>query len=271
MMSPFCALKRVTLSERLPRVDTISPPLQERIRDRDRLIEQPAGIVAQIEHRTEHLIAALFPQIAQNSIEIVGRVLGERRDSRENDVLVQHLRAHRTDLDDRARDGEPEGLLHPAAADSESDLGVGGAPHLVDRLLEGEPEHRLVVEMGHQVARLDAGALRGRVVDRRDHLDEAVLHRHFDAEAAELAPRLNLNFFVALGVVVFRVRVERSDHPLDGGVDQIGRAHLLDVIVANTLKDVAEQVELIVSFPVLLGERERRKGNDHQAGDADRD
>ena len=145
---------------------------------------------------------------------------------------------------------------------------VNGAAHLVDRLLEGEPEHLLAVEMGHQVSRLDAGALRGRVVDRRDHLDEAVLHRDLDTEAAELATRLNLNFLVALGVVILRMRVERADHALDGGIDQLRRAYLLNVFAADFFEDFAKQIELVVSLPVLLGERERRKGDRHQADEA---
>jgi hypothetical protein len=47
--------------------------------------------------------------------------------------------------------------------------------------------HRLAVDAHDQVAGLHAGALRRRVVDRGDDLDEAVLHADLDAEAAELA------------------------------------------------------------------------------------
>ena len=195
-------------------------------------------------------------------------MLGECGNPRDDNLVVHHPRTHRTDLDDGAGYREVERLFHPAAADGERDLGVNGAAHLVDRLLEGEPEHLLAVEMGHQVSWLDAGALRGRVVDRRDHLDEAVLHRDLDTEAAELATRLNLNFLVALGVVILRMRVERADHALDGGIDQLRRAHLLNVFAADFFEDFAKQIELVVSFPVLLGERERRKGDRHQADEA---
>ena len=176
-----------------------------------------------------------------------------------------HPRAHRTDLDDGAGDREYQVFLDPAAADRQRDLGVGGAAHLFDRLLQRQPEDRLVVEMGHQVAGLDACALGRRVVDGGDHLDEALLHRDLDAEAAELAAGLDLDFLVALGVVVLRMRVERGDHAFDGCLDQLRRAHVLDVAVADTLQDVAEQIELIVCLPVFLGDHDCRMGDRHQA------
>ena len=52
--------------------------------------------------------------------------------------------------------------------------------------------------MGDEVVGLQAGLGGGRVVDRRDDLDDAVLHRDLDAEAAELAARLHLHVAVVL-------------------------------------------------------------------------
>mgnify|MGYP006995074429 CR=1 FL=1 len=68
----------------------------------------------------------------------------------------------------------------------------------------------------------DAG-LRGRgVVDRRDHLDEAIFGADFDAEAAELAAGLHLHVAEALGVHVARMRIEAGQHARDRGFDQLG-------------------------------------------------
>jgi carboxyl-terminal processing protease len=54
--SPGRALKRCVSSALRPRVETISPIVQERIRDRNRLIEQAARIVAQIDDEPFDLV-----------------------------------------------------------------------------------------------------------------------------------------------------------------------------------------------------------------------
>ena len=81
--------------------------------------------------------------------------------------------------------------------------------HLVHGLLQRQPLDRVVVDLGDQVARQDAGLGRGRIVDRRDHLDEAVLHRDLDAEPAELAMGGLLHVAPGLLVHVARMRIER--------------------------------------------------------------
>ncbi len=50
-----------------------------------------------------------------------------------------------------------------------------------------QAQHRFAVDVGDEVAGLQPGLGGGRLVDRRHHLDEAVLHGDLDAEAAELA------------------------------------------------------------------------------------
>ena len=60
----------------------------------------------------------------------------------------------------------------------------------------------------------------GRVVDRRDHLDEAVFLRHFDADAAELALGGDLHVAIGFGVHIAGMGIEAGDHALDRGIDQ---------------------------------------------------
>ena len=130
----------------------------------------------------------------------------------------------------------------------EHDVGVGRAAHALDGLGQGEAQHRFVVEMGDQVAGLQTRAMRRRVVDRRDHLDEAVLHRDLDAEPADLAAALDLHFPEILGVQIARMRVERGQHAVDRGLDQLFVAHIGDVIRAHPFEHVAEQVEQAIGL-----------------------
>src|SRR3954453_22714629 len=101
------------------------------------------------------------------------------------------------------------GILFLALAhDLEFDLGVLRPAHFLDRLVEREPLHRLVVEVRDDVVGHDAGLGGRRLVDRGDDLDQAVLHGHLDAEAAELAAGLHLYVAEALGIHVARMRIE---------------------------------------------------------------
>ena len=115
----------------------------------------------------------------------------------------------RVDADDVAHHLHVEGLVDALAHDRERDRRVDRAAHLLDRLLQREPDDLLVVEVGDEVVGQQAGLGGGRVVDGRHHLDDAVLHGDLDAEAAELAAGLHLHVVIVLGAQVGGVRVER--------------------------------------------------------------
>ena len=172
------------------------------------------------------------------------------------------MRAHRTHADHFARERHVDRLVLALADHLELDLGVHGAAHLVDRLVEREALHRLVVDMADDVVRQDAGFGGGRLVDRRHDLDQAVFHRDFDAEAAELAARLDLHVAEALGVHVARMRIEAREHAVDRRFDQLGVVRLLDVVGAHALEHVAEQAELPVG---VGGGRPRARTIEHDA------
>src|SRR5665213_3448815 len=113
---------------------------------------------------------------------------------------ADELRLHRLHLDDRALQRHVERIL-ALALDDELDRAVDRTAHLLDRVVEAHARDRLAVDGDDEVAGLKAGLGCRRVVDRRHHLDEAVLHRHLDAEAAEFAPHLDLHVGEALGAV----------------------------------------------------------------------
>src|SRR5690606_5302097 len=91
--------------------------------------------------------------------------------------------------------------------------------------------------------RLGPATERGRIVDRRYDLHISLLHRHLDAEAAELAPRLHLHVAEALLVQIAGVGIERGEHAVDGRLDELFVRDLFDVIGADSLEDVAEKVQ----------------------------
>ena len=117
---------------------------------------------------------------------------------------------------------------------------------------------RLVMMSLAMMPALDAG----RVVDRRDHLDQAVFHRDFDAETAEFAAGLHLHVAEALGVHVARMRIEAGQHAADGGFDQLAVVGLLDVVAAHPLEHVAEQIELAIG---IRGRGARARSHHHRA------
>jgi hypothetical protein len=87
--------------------------------------------------------------------------------------------------------------------------------------------------------------------DRRHDLDDAVLHRDFDAQPAELAAGLDLHVLVDLRVHVARMRVEGREHAVDGILHQRLLVDRLDIVAADSLEHVAEQVELLVELALV--------------------
>src|ERR1700704_4022757 len=237
--------------------------LQEGVGDRDRLIQQPARIVAQIDDIALELLGRnLRRDVGDRLLEAVGGLLVERRDADVTDVFALDLRAHRAHPDDVAHDRHLERLVEALAHDLEADLGVDLAAHLFDGLIEGEALDGFVVEMGDDVAGANA-RLGGRsLVDRRHDLDQALFLRDLDAQPAELAARLDLPVAEALRVHVARMRIEPVEHPVDGRLDQLGVVRLFDIVRAHPFEDVAEQTELAVGIrPRRLGARaDRRHG-----------
>jgi hypothetical protein len=183
-------------------------------------------------------------------LQAFGGLLVELGDADIADVVAFEARAHRAHADDVARERDVDRLVLALAHDLQLDLGVDRAAHLLDRLVEGEALHRLVVEMGDDVVGHDAGLGGRRVVDRRDHLDQAVFHRDLDAEPAELAAGLHLHVAEALGVHVARMRIEPGQHAVDRGFDQLAVVGLLDIVGAHPLEHVAEQIELPIGVGV---------------------
>src|SRR5262249_23777215 len=177
-----------------------------------------------------------------------GGLLVELGDADKADIVAFEVRAHGAHLDACADNGDLDGLILALAHDLELDLGVLRPTHFLNRLVQGEPLHRLVVEVGDDVIRHDAGFGCRRLVDWSDDLDQPVLHGHFDAETAELAARLHLHIAEALGVHIARMWIEPRQHSVDRRFNQLAVVGLFHVVRPYPLEHIPKQAYLAVGM-----------------------
>ena len=225
---------------------------EEAAAHRHRLFEQTARVVAQVEHQPLHAVADPGAQFLQPLFDSRLRLFVER-----GDAQIAHIAfgppAHGPDADDVADQADVEGRRRALAQDGDGNARLHRAAHALDRFRQGEAHDRFAVDMADEVARLQPGARRRGVVDRRYDLDQAVFHRDLDAEAAELAAGLHLHVLELARRQEARMRVQRREHPLDGGLDELFVGHVLDIFRADALEHVAEQVELAVCLRIRAG------------------
>src|SRR5271169_190685 len=127
--------------------------VEEGIANADRLVEQAAGIVAQIEDIALQLVLAdVLLEAVERGAQIVGRLLVELGDLNVADIVFL-VGLHALDLDDLARERQLQRLLALLADDGELDLGLYVASHLVDRLVEGQALDLLAIDLGDDVPR----------------------------------------------------------------------------------------------------------------------
>ena len=141
-----------------------------------------------------------------------------------------------------------QGLGLILADHGDDDLGADRPAHHLDRLVQRQAEYRFAIDMGDEIAGLDPGGICRGVVDRRHHLDEALFLGHLDAQTAELAPGLHPHVGGVIRRQIAGMRVERGQHAVDRGLDQLAFVDLLDILRANAFEDVAKQVKLLVDI-----------------------
>ena len=187
-------------------------------------MQQTARIVAQVEHQP---LQARTLAIGIRLVKFFKMAHHVRRgfflELGDAQVAVTRFDGFRLDalhLDLVALDGDLERLRLALAQDGELDRGLRLAAHLLDGVVQRHAFHRRFVELDDEVARLDTGAIGGRVLDRGDDLDEAVLHADLDAEATEFTLRRNLQILEGVGVQIGGMRIEIGQHAADGMGDE---------------------------------------------------
>src|SRR5439155_12437544 len=127
--------------------------------NRYRLVEQPARIVAQIEHEAGERPAALALQPRNAGDELLLRALAEDADPGIADMSIFEMGLDGIGADDVARQCHLEGR-RGTTQHSDSNGRPGRAADPLDDLVEIEPIDGFAIDAFDRVARLNSGSLR---------------------------------------------------------------------------------------------------------------
>ena len=222
--------------------------LQKSIRHRNRLIQQTAGIVAQIDHIAFELAVGHFgADLLDGLFQIFKCLLAELGDPDIADIFF-NARAHGTDPDGVAHQGDLDRIIIAFAHQFQPHGCIDRPAHFIDRLIERQTLHLLVIDLHDEITRQQTGTGGGRVVNRRHHLQDAVFHRDLDAETAEFTAGLDLHIPIAFGIHEAGMRIKGGQHAIDGRLDQLAIIRFLDVIGPNLFKNIAEQIQLAIDI-----------------------
>ena len=159
-------------------------------------------------------------------------------------------------------------VLMPARSDDgQANAGARRAAHPLDRLVERAAVEQPAVDMGDEVAGLDAGAVGRGVAGRRDHLDRAVLHGDGQAEAAIIALGGRHQAVEPALVQIGGMRIEAVEHAVDRAADQGRVVDLVDIFRLHPLQHGHERVDLAIGIDIDLGERGAGGRNERDGAD----
>ncbi len=240
------------------RRDDLLPGLEEQRRDRDPLVQQAAGVPAQVEDQRPHPGPL---QAVDRGRQLAGGLIAEGIQLDVADVPADHHGgAHRAPRGSAARvswkvmTSCTPGPLHP-----EGHLGTDGAAQVPHGQVLVPRRGVLAVHLDDAVPGHDAGALGRRVRQRRDHHDGVVPVLDLDAEAAVVARRDLAHPRQALAAQEYAVGiVQLVHHPRDGHRVQLALVDRVHVVVGDVRHHVVEQtrplVHAVVATAALLHE-----------------
>ena len=126
---------------------------QERAGHGNRLIEQPARVIAQVDDVAGQLARRDLPRyIGDRLLQGIGGLFVEGGDPDIADIATLRVIAHRPHVNHFAHDRNLDRRLGDLADDLQPGLGVDRSLHLVDGLLQGQPLDRFAIDVGDEVA-----------------------------------------------------------------------------------------------------------------------
>src|SRR5215471_2763065 len=246
-------------------VDDQLAVLDELFGDLDGRRQEAARIVAQIEEQRLH---AVLRGLVERRRHVTGRLLLELPELHVGDAAAEIGRAHRLHPDLLARDVEILRLGPALPHDGDRHLRAGLAAHALDRVGQLHVLRDETVDLHDAVARLQAGPVGGRALDRGHDGEDIVAQRDLDAETAEASAGLDLHLLVAVRIEERAVRIEAAQGALDRVVDEVLRRDLVDVLVLHDGEDLGEELQLLVGLALiraLAGDGSaERQGEHHQ-------
>ena len=165
--------------------------VQERVGDADGLIQQPAGVVAQVED--DALDGALALGVGQGVEQLLRGAFAEAGEADPVVAGLEFAGLHADERDGVALDAQVHGLLGVAVQDGQHHFGALGAADMRDGFLKRHFQRGLAAHGEDDVAGLHAALVGGRIFDGGHDGQLVVLHRDFDADAEEFAGRAFLH------------------------------------------------------------------------------
>ena len=194
-------------------------------------------------------------------------VLGERPDEDVAGVVVQHEGVgNAVERDLLADDGQLDGLVQAFPDEGDGDLGPLLAPELLHGVEARDGLRALAVDLGDDVAGLDAQPPGRSPLDGGDD-DQAVLLLLDLHPDAEVFPDVVLAHpGEVLGLEEVGVRVQRFEEAADGGVGQL---LVVQVLVIAALEDADDGPDLVEGGrpEVLVPGRETDQGQEDDGKD----
>ena len=203
--------------------------------DIDRDVQEPAGIVPEIEHQRLHptllqvierlrqFFRGRFVELNQADVTDLERT-AQVRVEYPGPLYALHfyLRPFEREILDLLRGGTQNRQRH---------FLPGRPAQEVDRILQLHSFGRVSVDPQNLIAGKNARLCRRRVFHRRDDREQPALYRHLNAEAVEPAAGVILHVLEVIRLHELAVRIERREHAFHRGINQIVVTRLVPVHV----------------------------------------
>ena len=237
--------------------------VQERIGHFDRLCQQSARVVAQIDYEAVHIVdaARFFDLFVHPFFKVRVCLIVEGGDP-QDDCIAFGAGAYGCQFDDVSDDGDVKWLRFTFAHDGDHNFGPDRPAHHIDRFVKVQTQHAVAVDVGDEITGFHAGLICRRAVDRRDDFHEAFFLGHFDAQPAKFTARLHTHGCRVFGRQVAGVWVKRGQHAVDRGLDQVGTVDFFNILRADPFKDIPEQVELFIDVADFFALLRQKRGCD---------
>ena len=228
--------------------------MQELVRHAHAFVEQAAGILPQIKNQSlqvAHLVERVRHFMLRGFIETGNVHIADSGLDQEVQVhaVTRNLIAHHCEL---------QRLVRPFAQNRDVDRGSLGPLQQVGHIARAHVVGGLAVHGGDDVARPDAGAIRGRSHKRRNHDHFVVARPHRHSHAVIFPALIFAQQGIRLGIEEIRVRIEHVQHARNGPVvDGLVGVHRLGIVLLHHVIHRGELPQAVADVGISPGSGRR--------------